>query len=224
MTVDLLLTDCMKYMRTVPDRHFDLAIVDPPYGLGTDFLRNSKSRTKKAPCGSHHLYANDRDDRPSKAYFVELSRVSKNQIIWGANHLCDLFDASGPGWIIWDKEATGYFSECELAYSSFRRSARRFRYRWNGMIQGDHGNKRLNEIRIHPSQKPVALYGWLLREYAAPGQRILDTHLGSGSSAIAAHYAGLDFVGCEIDPHFHSATCNRYRAETAQVDFLRATS
>ncbi len=151
----------------------------------------------------------------------ELERISKNQIIWGANHLADLFDATGSGWIVWDKHTgNNCFSDCELAFSSFKNACRKFDYPWNGMIQGFHGDKRLNESRIHPSQKPVALYRWLLENFANPGQRIIDTHLGSGSSAIAAHYFGCDFVGCEIDVDFYHATCKRFGHETAQLDLL----
>jgi len=130
--------------------------------------------------------------------------------------MCDLFNAAGSGWIFWDKKATGSFSAGELAYSTFPCSLKYFCYPWNGMIQGFHGNKRMNEKRIHPSQKPKALYGWLLEQFAKPGQRVLDTHLGSGSSAIAAHYGGFDFVGCEIDQDYYNAAIERFKSETAQ--------
>lgn len=217
MTIELLNIHCMQYMLSLPDKCFDLAIVDPPYGLGTKCIKNNKNRTKLAIGKDYRLYPNSKNDRPAKEYFVELDRVSKNQIIWGANHLCDLFEAASSGWIVWDKKATGPFSDCELAYSSFNKSLKRFTYQWNGMLQGGFGDKSKNEVRIHPSQKPVKLYQWLLENYAEPGQNILDTHLGSGSSAIAAHYFGVDFVGCEIDETFFHETLERFDRETAQV-------
>lgn len=222
MSIELLNIDCMEYMATQPDGAFDLAIVDPPYGIGTHCIKNNKNRTKLAVAKDYKTYKNGKDDRPVNQYFVELRRVAKNQIIWGANHLADLFDATGTGWIVWNKEATGPFSDCELAYSSFKVSAKLYTYRWNGMLQGNHGNKRKNEHRIHPSQKPVALYHWLLENYADPGQRILDTHLGSGSSAIAAHYFGCDFVGCEIDQDYYEAAMERYEQQTAQMAMFSA--
>ena len=220
MSIELLNIDCMEYMAGQPDNAFDLAVVDPPYGIGTHCIKNNKNRTKLAKAKDHRTYRNNKSDRPSPEYFLELQRVSKNQIIWGANHLADLFDACGPAWIVWNKEATASFADCELAYSSFSHTARLFTYRWSGMLQGNHGDKRKNEHRIHPSQKPVKLYDWLLKTFSDPNQRILDTHLGSGSSAIAAHYFGCNFVGCEIDGDFFKDTQARFFDETRQADML----
>lgn len=216
--IEILNIDCMEYMATLEDNAFDLAIVDPPYGLGTHCIKNNKNRTKLAIPKNYNLYPNNKNDRPDPEYFIELDRVSKNQIIWGANHLCDLFDAAGSGWIVWDKKATGPFSDCELAYSSFKCSLKRFHYQWNGMLQGNFGNKKLNEVRIHPSQKPIELYKWLLWNYGISSNRILDTHLGSGSSAIAVHYhrPDADFVGCEIDPDYFENAKLRFDRETSQ--------
>ena len=216
MGVELLNMDCMTYMARCEDNAFDLAIVDPPYGIGTAAIKNNANRTKLALAADYKPYANNASDRPSKEYFQNLQRVSVNWIVWGANHLADLFDVKGPAWIFWDKEATGAFADGELACSSFCCSLKKFHYPWNGMIQGTHGDKRLNVKRIHPSQKPVQLYDWLLKEYAEPGQRILDTHLGSGSSAIAAHYGGFDFVGTELDPDYYAAAVERFNEETKQ--------
>jgi len=210
----------MEVMARYPDKYFDLAIVDPPYGIGTHCIKNNKNRTKLAKAKDYKFYANGKADRPLPEYFSELRRVAKNQIIWGANHLADLFDAAGSAWIVWNKETTGPFSDCELAYSSFNSSAKLYTYRWNGMLQGTHGNKQLNEVRIHPSQKPIKLYEWILTNYAKPMQRILDTHLGSGSSAIAAHYFGVDFVGCEIDKDYYNAAVDRFNQETAQISMF----
>ena len=218
--IELLNMDCMEYMAGQPDNAFDLAIVDPPYGIGTHCIKNSKNRSKLAKAKDYKPYRNNKSDRPTPEYFRELQRVSKNQIIWGANHLADLFDAAGPGWIVWNKETGCSFADCELAYSSFDRSASLYTYRWSGMLQGSHGDKRKNERRIHPSQKPVKLYDWILKTFSGPDQRILDTHLGSGSSAIAAHYFGCDFVGCEIDQDYYEATTSRFNQETKQADMF----
>ena len=224
MSVELLNIDCMEYMQGLPDKAFDLAIVDPPYFEGPNkpgFYRNGEFSSTLVPAGKYGELKHW--DVPGPEYFAELQRVSRHQIIWGANHFCDRFDASGPGWIVWDKEnGASSFADAELASSSFEKAVRIFRYRWNGMIQGSHGNKKLNERRIHPTQKPVKLYEWLLTNYAKPGQRILDTHLGSGSSAIAAHYFGADFVGCELDPDYYEATVKRFNSETSQIDWIQA--
>lgn len=222
MTVELLNMDCMDYMRDLPDNAFDLAIVDPPYFDGPNkpgFYRNGEFSSTLAPAGKYGELKHW--DVPGPECFAELQRVSRHQIIWGANHLCDRFDASGPGWIVWDKEnGASSFADAELASSTLDKAVRIFRYRWNGMIQGSHGNKKLNERRIHPTQKPVKLYDWLLANYAAPGWKILDTHLGSGSSAIAAHYGGFDFVGCEKDSGYFENTEQRFCLETRQIDLL----
>lgn len=218
--IKIIHDDCMNVMASYPDNYFDLACVDPPYGIGENGDRN-KSREKLAIAQDYKSFHGGDVSAPDPEYFIELCRVSKNQIIWGANHFADRFDASGPGWIVWDKEnGSNSFADAELASSSFDKAVRIYRYRWNGMIQGSHGNKRLNETRIHPTQKPVKLYQWLLANYAKPGDRILDTHLGSGSSAIAAHYASHDFVGIELDEDYYRAACERYERETAQADMF----
>lgn len=214
--------DCMQVMADYADDFFDLAIVDPPYGIGTHIIKNNKNRSKLAKAKDYKVYANGKEDRPNAAYYHELLRVSKNQIIWGANHLADIFDASGPCWIVWNKCVPDgcSFAQCELAYTSFNCSAKMFTYRWSGMHQGYIHDKRKNEFRIHPSQKPVTLYAWLLNQFAEPGFKVLDTHLGSGSSAIAAHYAQCEFVGIEIDEDYFNDFLARYREQTAQVDFF----
>lgn len=219
MSVELLNMDCMDYMRGLPDKAFDLAIADPPYFEGPNkpgFYRNGEYSSTLVPAGKYGELKHW--DVPGPAYFKELKRVSRHQIIWGANHFADRFNASGSGWIVWDKEnGASSFADAELAFSSFDRAVRVFRYRWNGMIQGSHGKPKLNEKRIHPTQKPVKLYEWLLANYTKPGDRILDTHLGSGSSAIAAHYGGFDFVGTELDPDCYAAATARFERETAQI-------
>lgn len=217
MGIELLNMDCMDYMRGLPDKAFDLAIVDPPYGVGESGKTNH-TRSKLAKAKNYKAFAGDDLEAPGLEYFAELRRVSKNQIIWGANHFMDRIALGSPCWVVWDKEnGTSDFADCELAWTSFETAVRRFRFRWAGMLQGDMGNK---EIRIHPTQKPVKLYQWLLDSYAKPGQRILDTHLGSGSSAIAAHYFGVDFVGTELAPDYYNAACERFERETAQIDIF----
>ena len=207
----------MDYMATLPNKAFDLAIVDPPYGIGENGDRNA-SRTKLAVAKNYKPFAGGDKEPPSIEYFNELHRISKNQIIWGANHFIDRIAKPSPCWIVWDKvTGSSDFADSELAWTSFKTAVRNFRFQWNGMLQGDMKNK---EQRIHPTQKPVKLYDWLLHNYANPGQRILDTHLGSGSSAIAAHYYGVDFVGCELDEDYFNAAKNRFELATAQTSLL----
>lgn len=228
MSIELYNLDCMEYMRGLDDNAFDLAIVDPPYGLGEAGKRSGtrcsktgaakfwgSKNTRGAAIKSTPFESKDWDNEPPPVeYFKELKRVSKNQIIWGANHFIDIINESSPCWIVWDKLNEGSnFADCELAYTSFKTAVRKFQFRWSGMLQGDMRNK---EKRIHPTQKPVKLYQWLLNNYAKEGDKILDTHLGSGSSAIAAHYGGFDFVGCELDEDYFKAAKKRIKLETAQ--------
>lgn len=202
--------DCMELMRSVPDKAFDLAITDPPYFAGPN--RSGYYGRGYSSLGvqrAKHYDSIESWEVPGPEYFAELQRVSRHQIIWGANHFADRFNSAGPGWIVWDKvNGASTFADAELAYCSMDKACRIFRYVWNGMHQGQYGgDKRLNESRIHPTQKPVALYEWLLDTYATPGQRILDTHVGSGSSAIAAMNRGFEYCGTELSgQHFRDAT------------------
>jgi site-specific DNA-methyltransferase (adenine-specific) len=215
--IELLNIDCMEYMASQPDNSFDLAIVDPPYGIGESGKTN-KSRGKLAMAKDYKPFHGGDLESPTIDYIKELQRVSKNQIIWGANHFMQSIAAGSPCWIVWDKmTGASDFADCELAYTSFKTAVRKFQFQWSGMLQGDMKNK---ESRIHPTQKPVKLYEWLLTNYSGPEQRILDTHLGSGSSAIAAHYFGCDFVGCELDEDYYKAACERFDKETAQIDLF----
>ena len=209
MSIELLNIDCMEYMATLPDKAFDLAIVDPPYG-NNDAIGLQNSNAHAATRTDYRLFKNE---APEQSYFDELRRISKAQIVWGGN----FFGLAG-GYICWNKNGTA-FGEAELAWCSKINSVRVFEYTWNGMIQADMKNK---EQRIHPTQKPVKLYEWLLTSYAKPGQRILDTHLGSGSSAIAAHYFGVDFVGCELDKDYFEAAKKRFEQQTAQLAMFGA--
>ena len=215
----------MEGMKRYPDKHFDLAIVDPPYGIREDGHRENHTRSKLARSKQYHT-ALWNQQRPDKNYFQELLRVSKNQIIWGANHLCDLFDAKSPCWVVWNKKVMSgkgnHFADCELAYCSHSTAVRSFEFEWQGMIQG---NMKTKEARQHPTQKPVALYKWLLKNYAKQGDLILDTHVGSASSLIACHDMGFDAVGFELDPDYYSASKQRlddFMAQPKIEEFITA--
>ena len=212
--IEMLNCDCMEYMAGLKDNAFELAIVDPPYGIGESGKTNS-SRGKLAIAKDYKSFAGDDLAPPDRDYFTELQRVSKNQIIWGANHFMQNIGLGSSCWIVWDK-MTGEsdFADCELAYTSFKTAVRKFQFRWSGMLQGDMKNK---ELRIHPTQKPVKLYEWLLSNYAKEGDRILDTHGGSMSSAIACHYGGFDTTICELDKDYFDAGKERFERETAQI-------
>lgn len=200
--------DCMEAMRGMPDNTFDLAVVDPPYGI-EQFLNNQPTRLNKY--GSLQT-ANDL--KPTTEYFKELFRVSKNQIIWGYNHLSNLLPSTKE-FIFWYKhQPVVTFSDGELAWTSFNKTAKCFDYPFYGGTGAD------KDGRIHPTQKPVALYRWIFKNYAKNGDKILDTHLGSGSSRIAAYDAGLDFVGYEIDKEYFEKQEERFAAHTAQVNLF----
>lgn len=205
--------DCMAVMARYPDKHFDLACVDPPYGIGENGSTN-KSRGKLAVAKDYKPFAGGDVEPPSIAYFTELQRISKNQIIWGANHFIDRIGLPSPCWIVWDK-VTGNsdFADSELAWTSFKTAVRNFRFQWSGMLQGDMKNK---ESRIHPTQKPVKLYEWLLTNYAKAGDKILDTHMGSGSIAIACNNLGFELTATELDADYFEAACKRIKQATAQ--------
>jgi site-specific DNA-methyltransferase (adenine-specific) len=207
--IDLFNIDCMEYMAGIEDNAFDLAIVDPPYGIGRDGQRLSKHNASNSRHGGHKYFERKGWDlsAPNKGYFVELFRVSHNQIIWGANYYPQFLKPS-MGWVFWDKMQRGFNSDGELAYTSFNTAMKVVQYQ-RGILAA--------EGTIHPTQKPIKLYEWLLSNYAKEGDRILDTHLGSGSSAIAAHYGGFDFVGCELDPDYYTAAVDRFNNETRQA-------
>ena len=209
--------DCMEYMATLPDKAFDLAIVDPPYGIGESGASNH-TRSKLAKAKNYKPFSGNDKEPPKQEYFKELFRVSKNQIIWGANHFMSRMPIDSHCWIVWDKQnGENDFADCELAWASFNTAVRKFAFRWSGMLQGNMANK---ETRIHPTQKPVELYEWLLTNYAKEGDRILDTHLGSGSSRIAAYNLGFDFVGCEIDKEYFDKQEERFARHTAQTSLF----
>ena len=202
--------DCMKALPLIEDNYFDLAVIDAPYGIGQDGSKNHLRINRKRPHLAGQQYRPFADNAaPTKAYWQELFRVSKNQIIFGANHFIENLPVQNSScWIVWDKDnGESHFADCELAWTSFKTAVRKFKFRWNGMIQEDMKRK---EIRIHPAQKPVKLYEWLLTKYAQPGDRILDTHVGSGSSRIAAWRLGFEYVGFEIDEHYCQLSIDRF--------------
>lgn len=202
--------DCMEGMKEFPDKYFELAIVDPPYGIGDTWSKNRKDRFYKH--GALHSYQNE--TAPAKEYFDELMRVSKNQIIWGGNYFTSELSATN-AWIIWDKvrnaEAT-FMSEAELAWTSFAKVMRIFHGQWDGA-------KKCDGIldKVHPHQKPKKLYRWLLKNYAKEGDKILDTHLGSQSSRIAAFDMGFDFTGYELDKGYFEAGNKRFNQHKNQL-------
>ena len=208
--------DCMQGMKRYPDKYFDLAIVDPPYGIGENGQTNS-SRDCLAKSKNYKAFAGHDREPERQEYFDELIKLSKNQIIFGANHFISKIPFDSPSWIVWNKNnGNTDFADCELAYTSFKNAVRMFTYTWQGMLQQDMKNK---EIRIHPTQKPVKLYEWILLNYAKPGDKILDTHVGSGSSRIAAYKHGFDYVGFEIDKDYFEAQEKRFNEFKAQQTF-----
>jgi site-specific DNA-methyltransferase (adenine-specific) len=234
--IELHNTDCMDYMRDLPDNAFELAIVDPPYGIGMDGgkpRRKPKDSKRVRPLTEGQEKLNFKKDppsvkttpkppppkpsnkkwdkaRPTKEYWLELARVSKNRIVWGANYFTEHLPPS-MGWVYWAKmEDASDFSDGELAYTSFDRALRTFKVH---QYDGTRGGK----DRIHPTQKPVKLYEWLIMNYAKEGDRILDTHLGSGSIAIACHNLGFDLVGCELDVDYYEGALKRLKQHQAQL-------
>jgi site-specific DNA-methyltransferase (adenine-specific) len=204
--IELLQGDCMDYMATLPDNAFELAIVDPPYGIGV----NHNMGRRKGDKPSNYKPAEWDNKPPSHEYFIELMRVSFNQIVWGANHFISRMPFDSSCWLMWDKGFSEdvTFAQFELAWTSFHNTCKKF---------NAHPSQ---QNRIHPTQKPVALYRWLLHNYAKQGDRILDTHLGSGSSAIACHGMGFDMVGIELDEDYYTASVKRFKQQTAQLAIL----
>lgn len=212
-TITAIRGDCMEYMRSLPDKCFDLAIVDPPYGIGEDGSKNH-TRSKIATSKDYKAYSSGDKEPPSLDYWIELQRVSKNIIAWGANHYISRLPFDSSCWIVWDKDnGENDFADCELAYTSFKTAVRRFKWKWHGMLQQNMKNK---ETRIHPNQKPVALYEWLLINYAKQGDKILDTHGGSFSHAIACHDLGFELTIIEKDKDYFDAAIKRLKQHQRQ--------
>lgn len=212
--------DCIAGMKEYPDKYFDLAIVDPPYGIGASAdTRVGGSYTvnlggvKKKVAAKAYTPKDWDFQKPTLEYWQELKRVSKNQIVWGGNYFASTLEDTSC-WIVWNKRnGDNNNADCELAWTSFKTAVRMFDWKWNGMLQQNMKNK---EQRIHPTQKPIELYDWILMRYAKQGDKILDTHLGSGSSRIAAYRNGFHFVGFELDKDYYEAQEKRFKTELMQ--------
>ena len=213
--------DCLQALKAMADKQFDLAIVDPPYGIGASadsrvggsYIVNLGGVKKKVAAKAYT--PKDWDfSKPTIEYWNELRRVSKNQIVWGGNYFAsNLEDTSC--WLVWNKRnGDNNNADCELAWTSFKTAVRMFDWKWNGMLQQNMKNK---EDRIHPTQKPVALYKWILENYAEKGSKILDTHLGSGSIAIACWDMGYDLTAYEVDKEYYDNACKRLETHKAQL-------
>ena len=222
--------DCLEAMKEIPDKYFELAIVDPPYGIGIGhkvnktvtivgggaraFGGNSKRQGRQHKMCSKFYHPFDDSSTPDGEYFKELKRVSKNQIIWGGNFFLDNLGATSCI-IVWDKGRRNMDqADCEIAWTSLKGQSRIFEFKWNGMLQGDMKNK---EQRFHPTQKPVALYTWVINRFAKEGDKILDTHAGSGSCLIAAYDTGHDWLGFELDKFYYEKACERIERHTDQM-------
>ena len=213
-------------MKWFPDKFFKLAIVDPPYFSGPEKRQFYGQKISNKGVKRINYPITSTWELPDKEYFTELFRVSEHQIIWGCNYFDWQF---GSGRIIWDKvNGNSSFSDCEIAYCSKHDTVRMFRYMWNGMMQGKsiseghimQGNKKLNEKKIHPTQKPVLLYKWLLRQYANEGDNVLDTHVGSGSSRLASYDLGFHYTGFELNPIHYRNQDKRFQTHIAQKQLI----
>ena len=202
--------DNMELMSRYDDNYFDLAIVDPPYGIGISGQKKQKKGKKSDR--KHHKEKGWDNEIPSEKYFKELFRISKNQIIWGANYFVKYLNKGTKGWLVWFKGQIGLtMSDCELAYSSFNRPTR---------VVNINRVDLLKQNTIHPTEKPVRLYQWVLDNYAKEGDKILDTHLGSGSIAIACHNLGFDLTACELDKEYFEAAMKRLKQHQSQLRIL----
>ena len=214
--------DCMEAMKDMSDNQFDLAIVDPPYGIGADIAQNKAAERRKKAKGKNksgrgwkeYRLTNWDKDIPTSKYFKQLFRISKNQIVWGGNYMTEYLKPS-MGWILWDKGQRNFsLADGELAWTSFNKALRIFTMPRVAALQDANNN---GGERIHPTQKPVKLYEWLLMKYAKEGDKILDTHLGSGSIAIACHNLGFDLTGYEIDKEYYEAAIKRIEQHKSQI-------
>lgn len=213
--INLYNEDCLQAMRRMDTDQYDLAIVDPPYGIHEKLLTTDLKLNKSNKFALEYMKKGWDKNRPPKEYFLELFRVSKNQIIWGGNYFTDVIPVSR-GWVCWDKQGDNLtVVNNELAWSSFDVALKMFR-RCHGLDKGFMIRKQADKI-IHPTQKPVALYKWILLNYAKEGDKILDTHLGSGSIAIACHDMGFSLDGYELDTEYYEAACKRLKEHQRQL-------
>lgn len=225
------LADCMDLMAQLPDKCIDLAIVDPPYGIKADRMFK-ETNIRKDPRNGRDIITTPRrignwdNKRPDKKYFQELERITKNRIIFGGNYFADLLPPKSC-WVVWDKvNGKCDQADCELIWTSFNTAVRQIRFMWTGLLQGksiteghiNQGNKKLCEKRYHPTQKPIALYRWLLQKYAKEGDIILDTHCGSGSSVIACIEEGFQYIACELDPDYYKDSLKRVNKKYKELE------
>lgn len=199
--------DCLDILPKIPEKSIDLVLTDPPYGIGIA----TTGKVGGGKCASVKDYGQQiwDKDKVSDKHIIEAQRVSLNQVIFGGNYYAGLLGDS-PCWIVWDKDNTGNFADCELAWTSFKTATRKFRWRWNGMLQEDMGNK---EYRAHPTQKPLPLFKWILEKYSEPDQAILDPFLGSGTTAVAAKQLGRQYIGIEISEKYCDIAVQRLAQE-----------
>ena len=209
---EVYLEDCVKALKRFNDKHFDLAIVDPPYGID---IAEKLANGWVSKAGGTKFEAKDWDKyTPTQEYWDELFRVSKNQIVWGGNYFMSKIQRDSPCWIFWDKNnGDSLFADGEMAWTSFDSPVRLAKIHWCGSaVKHETGQN-----KIHPTQKPIKLYDWILMKYAKPNDLILDTHLGSGSSRIAAYKGGFNFVGFEIDTEYYEKQNKRFNDFKSQL-------
>lgn len=200
--------DCLEFMKQVPDKYFDLVLTDPPYGINMDGGNIGGNNLGKA---KDYIKKDWDKTPPSKEHFDEIIRISKHQIIFGANHFIDLIPYRSSCWIVWDKDNSGNFADSELAWTSFKTAVRNYKFRWNGMLQQDMTNK---EERFHQTQKPAELFKDLIRDYGIKNgyKTVFDPFMGSGTTAVACKSLGIDFVGCELEPDYVAIANKRLEA------------
>jgi site-specific DNA-methyltransferase (adenine-specific) len=206
--------DCLNIMRQIPDKVIDLILTDPPYGIGE---AAGKNRSRESKCFPTYFEPADWDNKKiAPKYFHEIFRISKNQIIFGGNYYGSILGDTSC-YIVWDKDNSGDFADCELAWTSFTTATRKFKYRWNGMLQE---NMREKEKRVHPTQKPIALFEWILNKYTVPDQIILDPFLGSGTTVAACINTNRRYIGIESSSDYCRICKERIRRGTSQLRLL----
>ena len=215
---EVLNQDCVEYMKTLPDNYFDLIITDPPYGI--NIASNGFVGGNNLGEAKDYGVCDWDKSIPSEECFKEMKRVSKNQIIFGGNYMTKYLEPSSC-WIVWDKDnGSNDFADCELAWASFDKAVRKFKFRWSGMLQE---NMKWKEKRHHPTQKPIALGRWLLEKYAQKGDKIFDPFAGSGSFLVACHQLNYDFVGCEINEKYCEIIKERLSQRTLNLSLSEET-
>jgi site-specific DNA-methyltransferase (adenine-specific) len=212
----IICADCYDVFKQLPDKSVDLVLTDPPYGIGESNGKNdSRSCLAKVTSFTYKTWDNN---IPSPEFFLEIKRISKNQIVWGGNHFAAHLGNS-PCWLVWHKDnGDNDFSDCELAWCSFSSTIRYFMWRWHGMLQGQMGWRK--EIRIHPTQKPLPLFKWCLVNYSKPGDLVLDPMCGSGTTALACHALGRRFICIDKEAEYVTAARNRLLQFQAQGDLF----